>query len=138
MFKEENYKGDLIAKLAISRTVEMPKGVLIETTKILCTEKILVLITKERKDWQTPTIKYPRDDTLPPDSKEAKKVVRWPSRYAIDSNDELYQRSFSRPLLKYLGLEDTQYALREVHEGIHRVHIRVKTLTTQVIQVGFF
>lgn len=59
------------------------------------------------------------------------------SKYVIDSN-KLYMRFFVSTLLKCLGLEDTYYALREVHERIYRVHIGVKALTRQVIRAEFF
>lgn len=53
-------------------------------------------------------------------------------------SNKLYKRSFSQPLLKCLGLVDTHYTLREVHEGICEVHIGVNALTKQVIKIKFF
>lgn len=75
---------------------------------------------------------------LPPDPKEAKEVVRLSSKYVVGSNNELYKRCFSQPLLKCLGPLDTHYSLREVYEGIYGVHIKAMALTKQVIRVRFF
>lgn len=92
--REENYKADMIMKLVMSITTEMPKNVLVEIAKVPCTEKMIVAFLEERKDQQIPILQYLRDDTLPSNPKEAKKVIRQFSRYAIGADDELYKRSF--------------------------------------------
>lgn len=88
--REENDETNLVAKLATSRMIEMLRGMLMETTKTPYTEKILVCIVEERDNWQTLIIKYLRDDIRPFDLEEAKKVVRWSNRDAIDASGELY------------------------------------------------
>ena len=44
------------------------------------------------------------------------------SQYIL-MNGQLYKRSFSLSLLKYLRLADADYALQEVHEGIYENHL---------------
>lgn len=90
-----NYKPDIIAKLAVFVIAEMLRDVLVETTKVLCTEKMLVSVIKEREDWQTLIILYLRDDTLPLNLKEVKKVIRLSRRFALRTDDELCRRFFS-------------------------------------------
>lgn len=65
------------------------------------------------------------------------RIIRQSSRYAMGADDELYKKSFSKPLLKCLGPEDAYYDLSKVHKGICGLHLGAKALTRQVIKVGF-
>lgn len=136
--KRQSGRDDMIAKLAASNIAKMLKNIFVEMMEVPYIKKMLISTIKERKDWRTLIIQYLMDNTLLFCLKEAKMVARLSNKYAISLNDELYKRSFSQPLLKCLGLEDTQYALREVHKGICGVHTRAKALTKQAIRVGFF
>lgn len=51
--------------------------------------------------------------------------------------DALYRRSFSRPLLKCLGLEEADYVMHEMHEGNCGGHIGGRMLTQKVLLVGY-
>lgn len=118
----------MVANLAASGMVEMPINIFVQMAEALYTESILVGAIEEKKDQWTLILQYLKDNTLLKDPKEAQKAVRLSSRYAIDL-DEMYMRSFSQPLLKYLGLVDTYYILMEVYERICGVHIGAKALT---------
>lgn len=107
----------------------MLKDVFVEIVETPYTKKMLICALEEKKDWKTLMIKFLKDNILPSYSNEAKKVVKWFSRYALDESDGLYQRSFLQPLLKCLGPEDAQYALMEVHDEICGIHIGAKSLT---------
>ncbi|GFS29582.1 hypothetical protein Acr_00g0007310 [Actinidia rufa] len=50
----------------------------------------------------------------------------------------LYKRSFLGPLLKCLRLEEAEYVLREIHEGICRNHSGARSLVTKAIRQGYF
>lgn len=47
---------------------------------------------------------------------------------------KLYKRSFSTPLLHYLRPSDTEYALREVYEGIYGKHLEKRALVYKILQ----
>lgn len=94
--RKKNHEVDLVVKLAASKMIEMTKGAFIKTMKTLYTERMVVCTIEERKDWQTPMIKYYRDDILLHNPKKAIKVVRWFSRYAINASYKMYRRSFSQ------------------------------------------
>jgi hypothetical protein len=49
----------------------------------------------------------------------------------------LYRRSTSPSLLKCLSSEESTYVLREMYEGVCRLHTGFKALATQTISVGF-
>ena len=48
----------------------------------------------------------------------------------------LYKRGFSTPILKWVGREDANYVLREVHEGVCNNHIGARTLTGKSLEAG--
>ena len=50
----------------------------------------------------------------------------------------LYHRGFTLPLLRYLDVEETDYVLRAIHEGICGNHSGVRTLAFKVLQQGYF
>ena len=68
--------------------------------------------------WMDPIWDYLVDGILPSDPKEASKLKTRSARFAI-YRGTLYKRGFSTPILKCVGKEDTNYVLREVHEGIY-------------------
>lgn len=51
--KEENHTADIVAKLAVSRTVKMSVNVFMEVAKASYIEGIMVGTLEEKKDWQT-------------------------------------------------------------------------------------
>ena len=82
-------------------------------------------------------ITYIKDSNLPANPSEARKVKVRSSRFTI-LNEELYKRGFSQPYLKCLDLEDAEYVLREIHEGVCKNHSRPQSLVGQVVRVGYF
>lgn len=58
----------------------------------------------------------------PEDENEVEKLRRQTAHYLLQ-NGALYKRGVSLPLLKCLAPDETEYALREVHEGICGDHI---------------
>lgn len=68
---------------------------------------------------------------------EARKVRMRATRYTIQSN-ELYKRSFSRPLLCCLAHSEADYVLREIHEGICENHAGGCFLANKVLRTGYY
>lgn len=52
--------------------------------------------------------------------------------------EDLYRRSATSPLLKCIGLEDSDYALKEVHKGICADHSGGKTLALKISRQGYY
>ena len=52
--------------------------------------------------------------------------------------DVLYKRGFSRPYLRCLGIEEVNYVMREVHEGICGNHSRSRSLVHKLVRVVFY
>lgn len=52
--------------------------------------------------------------------------------------EELYKRSATSPMLKCIGPENSDYALREVHEGICRDHFAGKILALKILRQEYY
>ena len=53
-------------------------------------------------------------------------------------DEVLYKRGFSQPYLKCLALDETNYVLREVHEGACGNHSRTRSLIHKVVRAGYY
>ncbi|XP_073014631.1 uncharacterized protein [Primulina eburnea] len=112
--REENTEADVLAKLAAS-LIE------INTRDVLCFTQLVSSIEAEtppvqKNSWMTPIVEYIRDEKLPEDRAQAIKIKKQVPRFAL-LNNVLYRRSFQGTLLKCLSEEETEYVLREIHEG---------------------
>ena len=87
--------------------------------------------------WMDLIWDYINDGTLPDDPKEATKTRVRSSRFT-NHKGSLYKRGFFTPFLKCIAREDTEYVLREVHEGICGNHIGVRTLAGKVLRQGYY
>ena len=85
--------------------------------------------------WMDPIWDYINDGTLPDDPKEAAKIRVRSSRFT-NHKGSLYKPGFFTPFLKCIAGEDTEYVLREVHEGICGNHIGARTLVGKVFEAG--
>ena len=63
-------------------------------------------------------IAYLQNGTLPPDKLAARRIQYKSAKFCI-LHENLYKRSFSRPLLRCLRPEEGEYVLKEIHEGIY-------------------
>ena len=77
------------------------------------------------------------DGTLPIDPKEASKLRTRSARFTIHRGTP-YKRDFSTPIIKCVGKEDTNYVLKEVHEGICGNHIGARSLATKTLRQGYY
>ena len=80
---------------------------------------------------------YINDGTLPDDPKEAAKIRVRSSRFT-NHKGSLYKQGFFTPFLKCITGEDTEFVLREVHEGICGNHIGARTLAGKVLRQGYY
>ena len=64
-----------------------------------------------------PLISYLKNGMLPDGKDAVRRLKVLASRFVL-IKDVLYKRGFSRPYLRCLVLEEAEYIMREVHEGI--------------------
>ena len=82
--------------------------------------------------WIDPLVTYLKDGVLPLDAKEARKLKNQASQYILYEG-KLYKRSYSLPLLKCLRPSEADFALREVHEGVYKNHMGVRSLSHKLL-----
>ena len=75
-----------------------------------------------------------QDRWLPKDVEEARKRA---ARFMI-LNDTLYNRGFSMLYLRCVNEEEAKYILEEIHEGICRDHVGLRSPIIKVIRTGYF
>ena len=80
---------------------------------------------------------YLQNDTLLEDPNQACKLKRTATRYCLVEG-YLYRKGKSLPLLRCLHLDDTQWALNEVHAEDCNNHVSGETLAYQVLRMGYF
>ena len=132
-----NNHADALSKLASSREAKarMVKVEVLERPSI--EEKEVLAVGGEKEDWRTPIKKYLLNGELPEDLKEAKKVRVRGARFVL-VDGILYKKAFSMPLLKCLGPEEVDYAIRETHEGICGEHLGARALAAKILRAGFY
>ena len=80
---------------------------------------------------------YIIDGRLPDDPKEAAKIRTRSARFT-NHKGSLYKRGFFTPILKCIAGKNTEYVLREVHEGICGNHIGARALAGKVLRQGYY
>ena len=82
-------------------------------------------------------VSYFKDNTLLNGKEAARKLKVQVAQFILIKN-VLYKRSFSRLYLRCLSLEETDYVIREVHEGICGKHSGLESLVHMLIRVGHY
>jgi len=89
-------------------------------------------------DWRNKYVEYLNTGKLPSDPKELRTLRTKAARFSLSEDGTLFRRMFDSPLAIYLGPGDTEYILREVHEGTCRNHSGTKSLVRKVIRAGYY
>ena len=89
------------------------------------------------ENWMTPIVGYLKEGKLPQGRDEAHKLRIKSAKYVL-MDEVLYKRGFSQPYLRCLALDEANYVLREVHEGLCGNHSRARSLVHKVVSVGYY
>ena len=137
--RAENSKADALAKLATASQEDFsrstPVEYLAEPSIDLC--DVVVAPVESVPSWMDPIWDYIIDGSLPDDPKEAAKIRARSAKFT-NHKRSLYKRGFFTPFLKCIAGKDTEYVLREVHEGICRNHIGARALAGKVLRQGYY
>ena len=137
--RAEKSRANALAKLAIALQEDLnrstPVEYLAEPSIDLC--DVEVAQVESELSWMDPIWDYIIDGRLPDDPKEAAKIRTRSARFT-NHKGSLYKRGFFTPILKYIAGKDTEYMLREVHEGICRNHIGARALVGKVLRQGYY
>ena len=131
----ENSRADALAKLATTSQEDlsrsMPVEYLAEPSIDLC--DVEVAPVESEPSWMEPIWDYIIDGRLPDDPKEAAKIRTRSTRFT-NHKGSLYKRGFFTPILKCITGKDTDYVLRDAHEGICGNHIGARALAGKVLR----
>ena len=137
--RAENSRADTLAKLATTSQEDLNRSMsvkyLAEPSIDLC--DVEVAPVESEPSWMEPIWDYIIDGRLPDDPKEAAKIRTRSSRFT-NHKGSLYKRGFFTPILKCIVGKDTEYVLREVHEGICGNHIGARALAGKVLRQGYY
>nr|XP_025661213.1 uncharacterized protein LOC112756811 [Arachis hypogaea] len=132
--RERNTRADLLSKLASTKpgagNRSLIQGMVKEPT-------VALHLTESSPSWMDPITNFLELGKLPDDEKAAKALRREAARYAI-IQWQLFRKGLSQPLLKCLHPDQTDYVLREVHEGCCGHHIGGKALARKLIRAGYY
>ena len=137
--RAENSRADALAKLATASQEDLnrltPVEYLAEPSIDLYGEEVASIGSKP--SWMDPIWDYLIDGRLPDDPKEASKTRTRSARFT-NHKGSLYKRGFFTPILKCNARKDTDYVLREVHEGVCGNHIGSRALAGKVLRQGYY
>ncbi|XP_041020435.1 uncharacterized protein LOC121262069 [Juglans microcarpa x Juglans regia] len=87
--------------------------------------------------WAIDIMKYLGEGQVLGDQEEARKVRNRAAHFTLWEG-VLYRRGFSKPLLRCVSPEETQYVLAEIHERICINHSSGRALVARVMRAGYY
>nr|XP_009775766.1 PREDICTED: uncharacterized protein LOC104225621 [Nicotiana sylvestris] len=92
---------------------------------------------KEEQMQRNKYIDYSKTKKLPSDPKESRALRTKAARFILVEG-ALFRRTFDGPLTKCLRPGETEYALRDVHEGTCKNHSGAESLVRKLIRAGYY
>ena len=137
ILREENEKADRLTKAASAKHMLIPNKILsfIQPTPLI--DDVGLQEIDSGSDWTTPIVSYLKNNTLT-NGKEAARKLKVQVVQFILIKDVLYKRGFSCPYLRCLSPEEAAYVMREVHEGIWKNHLRLRSLVHKLIRARYY
>lgn len=133
--RSQNLAADKLAKIA-SRESPNDQGITMELLTTL-THVLPLQQASFAPTWINKLRDFITSNVLPENKNNAKQIQRRVTRYTV-INDILYNRSFTRPLLRCILPDLTQSMLEEMHEGVCGGHPRSRPLAKKIINQGFY
>ncbi|XP_025616571.1 uncharacterized protein [Arachis hypogaea] len=132
--REMNTQADLLSKLASTKPGASNRSLIQGMIK---EPAISLHLTKKDPSWMDPIIDFLESGKLPDNEKTARVLRREAAKYAIIQG-QLFKKGLSQSFLKCLHLDQTNYELKEVHEGCCGHHIGGKALARKLIRAGYY
>ncbi|GJV84457.1 reverse transcriptase domain-containing protein [Tanacetum coccineum] len=139
VLRSENKKADALSKISSTSFAHLSKQVLVEELKekSISAVEVLAVVEEEWDTWMTPIFKYLMDVTLPIEEKKARAVKRKSWRFSI-INRTFYKKSFLGPWLQCIGPLQSNYVLREIHEGSCSMHAGTRSVMAKALRIGYY
>nr|XP_009759724.1 PREDICTED: uncharacterized protein LOC104212205 [Nicotiana sylvestris] len=116
--REENAKANALANLASATEItnEENASVIHLFHSVLDQDKNEVNYNNLTCDWRNEIVNFLQYGILPEDKKKAQALRQKAARYCLNQGN-IYRKMFGGPLARCLGPSQTEYVMREIHEG---------------------
>nr|GEU83510.1 reverse transcriptase domain-containing protein [Tanacetum cinerariifolium] len=134
--RSKNKKADALSKIASTSFAHLSKQILVEVleNKSIKEKEVAAVIEEDGPTWMTQLVDYLKEGVLLGDKKEARKLRLKARQYEL-MEGVLYRRSFLTPWLKYVGLLQAYYVMREIHEGSCSMHAVPRSVVAKVVRL---
>ncbi|KAI5354414.1 hypothetical protein L3X38_007309 [Prunus dulcis] len=133
----ENSHADALAHLASAINDKVGRKVPVEILARPSTVASEACAVRYEDTWMSHIYLYLTNGTLPEDKAQARKLRYRAARYTV-INDVLYKRGYTTPYLKCLTIEQGDYVLREIHNGVCGDHSGSRSLAYKAFRQGYF
>ncbi|XP_072060143.1 uncharacterized protein [Arachis hypogaea] len=127
--RERNTRAYLLSKLASTKPGVGNRSLIQGMVK---EPAVTLHLTRIGPSWMDPITNFLENGKFPDDEKEAKALRREAAKCAIIQG-QMFKKELSQPLLKCLHPDQTDYVLREVHEGCCGHHIGGRALARKLV-----
>ncbi|XP_063938044.1 uncharacterized protein LOC135147920 [Daucus carota subsp. sativus] len=134
--REENAEADNLSRL-VHNSADLDSSVYFEGLHKPTIEQEEIFEINNDPTWMTPLINYIEKGELPEDKGKAQRLKAKAAKFFVEGGI-LFRRTYSAPILKCIGPEESEYCLREVHEGICGDHMSAKSLAYKIIRQGYY
>ena len=133
----ENERADCLEKAASAEKMIIPGNVLsfVQLSPLIDSSNVQEIGSES--NWTALLISYLKNGVLPNGKEVARKLKVQAVRFVL-IRDVLYKRGFSHPYLRCLGMEEADYVIREIHEGICGNHSGSRSLVHKLLRVGYY
>ena len=83
--------------------------------------------------WFDPILEYLTKGKISEDKNEARRIKYQANRYAV-LDEKFFRRGYTMPYLRCLRLDEADYILREIHEGVCRNHSGKRSLAQKALR----
>ena len=139
--RSRNTHSDSLATLATSLAQSLPRVILVEDLYQpieVGSNMVHIHQTRVGPNWMDSIVLFLKEDVLPEDKSEAKKVRRKAPRFWLSKDQKLYKKSFSNPYLLCIHPEAVELLLEKLHEGICGSHIEGRSLSHRALTQGYW
>ncbi|GKF52968.1 reverse transcriptase domain-containing protein [Tanacetum coccineum] len=134
-----NQKADVLSKLASIAFNHLTKEVLVEVlnTKSMDSQEVSTIVKEEEDNWMTPIIKCLEEGVWLTNENDTRTLRMRISQYVMEEG-VLFKKSYLSPMLRCVGPLQANYIIREVHEGVCRMHARARSVVTKITRQGYY
>nr|GEY13131.1 reverse transcriptase domain-containing protein [Tanacetum cinerariifolium] len=137
--RNQNQKADVLSMLASVAFNHLTKEILVKVlnTKSVDVQEASTIVEEEEDNWMTPIIKCLEERVWPTDENEARSLQMKIGQYVVE-DEVLFKKSYLSPMLRCVDPLQTNYIIREVHEGACGMHAGARSVVAKIIKQGYY